>query len=350
MAVLALDALDTLFFRDGKPFSLGEDTWADGIFPPPLSVLYGALRTAFLSRHISELRNANGENDLTSQLKIDFSAYHGGGIYYYPCPLDIVEKKARKVWDEPEYQILELVEKEYGCCSSLHGLDLPMMLQSKAQVEDASGLMDELSLNDYLLRNSVPKSLLPINDYLTEEPKIGIGRNDRTRASDEGMLYRVGMKRMHHLSFAVGYSGINISGKLMRLGGEGKSVSVSVLEQKPCVRKPDNLSAKFFKLYLATPAIFREGWCPSPEKIPGELIAAVVGRPISIGGFDMKPKNGKRPGPKPMRRAVPAGSVYYYQGSSEEVGALHGASISDYGAGQGYGIVYIGNVSREAGV
>lgn len=348
MAVLALDALDTLFFRDGKPFSLGEETWADGIFPPPLSVFYGALRTAFLSGHISELKYANKKNDLTSQLKIDFSAYHGGGIYYYPCPLDIVEKKTRKIWDEPEYLMLDLAERKYGCCSSLHGLDLPMILQPRAQVKDASGLIDELSLNDYLLRNSVPQCLLQIDDYLIEEPKVGIGRNDRTKTSDEGMLYRAGMKRMHQLSFAIGYSGIDIFGKLMKLGGEGKSVSLSLLEQEPCVRKPDNLSEKFFKLYLATPAIFREGWRPSLEKIPGaRLIAAVVGKPLSIGGFDMKPKNGNRPRPKPMRRAVPAGSVYYYLGSSEEIEALHGTSISDYAAEQGYGIVYIGNVSKE---
>ena len=26
--------LDTVFFRDGKPFSWGEETWAEGIFPP----------------------------------------------------------------------------------------------------------------------------------------------------------------------------------------------------------------------------------------------------------------------------------------------------------------------------
>ena len=347
MAVLALDALDTLFFRDGKPFSLGEETWADGIFPPPLSVVYGALRTSFLSGHISELEHANSENDLTSQLKIDFSAYHGSGGYYYPCPLDIVQKKKKKNRKKAEYLMLELVEKTIDHFSSLDLIALTSMLQSQEQVEDVSGLIDEISLNEYLLRNSVPERLLYDHEYLKEEPKIGIGRNDRTRASDEGMLYRVGMKRMLQLRLAVGYGGFDISGNLMRLGGEGKSVSVSVLEQEPSVRKPNNLSSKFFKLYLATPAIFREGWRPSPEKIPGELIAAVVGRTLSIGGFDMKPKNGKRPCPKPMRRAVPAGSVYYYRGSIRDVAGLHATSISDYGSEQGYGIVYIGNVSRE---
>ncbi len=347
MAILAFDALDTLFFRDGKPFSLGEETWADGIFPPPLSVVYGALRTALLSAHISGLMHANGENDLTSRLKIDFSAYHGSGGYYYPCPLDIVQKKKVKDRKKAEYLMLELVEKTTDHFSSLDFISLSSMLQSQEQVEDVSGLIDEISLNEYLLKSSVPGILLDEHKYLKDEPKVGIGRNDRTRTSDEGMLYRVGMKRMLQIRLAVGYAGIDISGNLMRLGGEGKSVSVSVLEQEPCVRKPDNRSAKFFKLYLATPAIFKEGWRPSPEKIPGELIAAVVGRPLSIGGFDMKPKNGKRPCPKPMRRAVPAGSVYYYRGSMRDVVEMHATSISDYGSEQGYGIVYIGDVNRE---
>jgi len=153
---------------------------------------------------------------------------------------------------------------------------------------------------------------------------------------------------MLQISLAVGYSGIDISGNLMRLGGEGKSVSVSVPAKEPDVPKPEKCSDEYFKLYLATPAIFSDGWRPAPKKISGaELIAAVVGKPLSIGGFDMKPKEGKRPGPKPMRRAVPAGSVYYYRGSFDSALEFHAKSISDYGSEQGYGIVYIGNVNRE---
>lgn len=345
MAVVALDALDTLFFRDGKPFSMGEETWANGLFPPPLSVVYGALRTAYFSKHIGELKHANEEGDPTLKLAINFSAYHGEGKYFYPCPLDIVQRKERKSKREPEFSLLELVERQADCCSSLYGVDLPMQLQSQEQVEESSGLIDEISLNEYLQSSSVPPSLLNIDSFLKEEPKVGIGRNDRTGASDEGMLYRVGMKRMHRLRLAVGYSGLNISGPLVRLGGEGKSVSVSELTEKPNVQEPEpsQKTGDFFKLYLATPAIFKEGWRPAPETVPGaKLVAAVIGKPLYIGGFDMKPKNGQRSHPKPMQRAVPAGSVYYYKGTAE----VQENSISDYGREQGYGIYYIGIVNK----
>jgi CRISPR-associated protein Cmr3 len=48
MEKIEIHALDTLFFRDGKPFERGEESVANGSFPPLPSVIYGALRTAFL--------------------------------------------------------------------------------------------------------------------------------------------------------------------------------------------------------------------------------------------------------------------------------------------------------------
>ena len=50
---LLLNPTDTIFFRDGRPFNMGEDTYAQGIFPPPPSVLYGALRTAYMAANLS---------------------------------------------------------------------------------------------------------------------------------------------------------------------------------------------------------------------------------------------------------------------------------------------------------
>ena len=44
---ISIKPFDCLFVRDGKPFSMGDEVWASGIFPPPPSVVYGALRTAW---------------------------------------------------------------------------------------------------------------------------------------------------------------------------------------------------------------------------------------------------------------------------------------------------------------
>ena len=75
---IQIDPLDTLFFRDGKPFTMGEDSWASGIVPPYPSVIYGALRSAYFSNHITELKKATKWDDPTMNLKIKGIHFLGG--------------------------------------------------------------------------------------------------------------------------------------------------------------------------------------------------------------------------------------------------------------------------------
>ena len=139
---------------------------------------------------------------------------------------------------------------------------------------------------------------------------------------------------------------LQYSATFLKLGGEGK---VAVFNDK--VRKVGteikkdtiDLKSNIFKLYLSTPAIFKNGWKPNLDRlgIKAELIAAVVGKPLHVGGFDMMLKKAK-----PMLKAVPAGSVFYF--STEEpteklLDKLQGESVSDFLNEQGFGIAYIGN-------
>ena len=74
---IRIKALDTLFFRDGKPFTSGEETWADGTFPPYPSVLYGALRTWFITNQKTlsdEIIENSGHIKLKNEsVTLDFS-------------------------------------------------------------------------------------------------------------------------------------------------------------------------------------------------------------------------------------------------------------------------------------
>src|SRR6266542_36361 len=48
---------DVLFFRDGRPSSLGEDHYHRSIFPPHCSTLYGAIRTRrLIDEHVDLAR------------------------------------------------------------------------------------------------------------------------------------------------------------------------------------------------------------------------------------------------------------------------------------------------------
>ena len=73
-----------------------------------------------------------------------------------------------------------------------------------------------------------------------------------------------------------------------------------------------------------------------------KLITAAVGKPIPVGGWDMA--KGKA---KPTYRAVPAGSVYYFELKDKNrinnlINAFHYQNISDKRSKEGFGLAFIG--------
>jgi CRISPR-associated protein Cmr3 len=107
-----------------------------------------------------------------------------------------------------------------------------------------------------------------------------------------------------------------------------------------------------FKLYFATPAISANGWLPcwldvqslrgQWDNVDVQLIAAAVGKPQAIGGRDLA-RNSHRY----IRRAVPAGSVYFFEtGASDDevLAAFDGQCVSDLetDARIGFGLCYVG--------
>ena len=100
------------------------------------------------------------------------------------------------------------------------------------------------------------------------------------------------------VGFVVDVHGIDRLPKsaLIKLGGEGKSFTYN----EETLQKPDSLLAsdrarirdvidesKKFKLYLATHAIFDDGWLPKCLHKGIELITAAVGNYVTIGGWDV---------------------------------------------------------------
>lgn len=354
---IQIDPLDTLFFRDGKPFTMGEDSWASGIFPPYPSVMYGALRSAYFSNHVDELKKATEWNDPTKNLKIKGIHFlvgdeDGNNNIYLPLPNDCVQRKGDDDNVVSTLRIDELADVKSSCPTRY-------VLKStiNEKVESVSGgLIDITSLKKYLeYTNDSFFPILKIADKVLAEPKIGIGISNKTGTAEKGMFYRVGMNRLDGLSLLIDFEGLNLPEEgVMKLGGEGKAV---------CYKKPkehispsvydSKVDGTMFKLYLSTPAIFKKGWLPGwmdEYDLIGEykglklkLLTASIGKSISIGGFDMKVRK-----PKPMRKAVPAGSVYYFkivEGDLRKVFEIFNqTAISDIDPGQGFGIAYVGGV------
>lgn len=356
---LKIDAIDTLFFKDGKPFSMGEESWADGIFPPPPSVIYGALCSSILSSYNS-YSNIKQE-DLFNVLKITNIYYRIKNDNYFPLPLDFVYKKNKSAMEKnkeknnKQYKVSLLINKNLNVLSSI-----PSKISVIKSDDEVEGLTNVL-INDTTLSNYLHGHIdsdveaIDINDHLIIESKIGIGIDNKKHSSEESKLYRVGLRRPGFFSIILEieeseqYKNLT---KFIKLGAEGKIAKIAQVDFSYNLNKDVSSTSKYFKLYLQTPSFFKKGWLPSwidensfigvYNELELKLITAFIGKHLSLGGFDILKKV-----PKPMRRAVPAGSVYYFEilnGDFERVkNIFDNKSISEYNTDKlGYGLTLVG--------
>lgn len=361
---LFLKPNDLFFFRDGRPFTRGEQSEGYSIEAPLPSTVMGALRTAYIA-FCSDMRQfANNDDDVKSvigtKLSLNGASIHikgvflgrNGGLSYYPIPRDLVsEKKSQDLKLYP----LSLESKDDTFSSSS---ELPVFLawsDSNIQVEHVEGHISYDNLRKYLLGETECLAAEK-SDFIIDEPKVGITRDRKTLTAAEGMLYRINMKRFtdSELGFIVDVEGIDQLPKdaLIKLGGEGKAFAYSEVSQNTNPLSDDDWSvlknkveaARKFKLYLATHAIFDEGCFPKRLHPDIELITAAIGNYVTVGGWDVA-----RGHPKGTYRAVPAGSVYYFQltdGADVDkiLDCLNYKNISDQRAQEGFGLAYVGAV------
>jgi CRISPR-associated protein Cmr3 len=355
MPIILIDALDTLFFRDGKPFSMGDDVWASGMFPPSPSVFYGALRSAFFSEKINEFQHANKENDPTKNLVIHGISYAIEDKPYYPFAMDMVKEKNEIEEKKNKSILLKKTETQNFISNSIFNSTLKPIPNERIE-SISSGIFNLGGLSEYLISETA-STYSNLNDYLTFEPKIGIARDKITKTSEDGKLYRVNMARTENkdkqkLKFFVEYSGLEIEKEgFLKLGAEGKTAYYQRVENTTLVPELNLDEFDRFKLYLLTPCFFKNGSLPSwisSDTLEGEykgvklkLENAIIGKYISIGGFDMIEKK-----PKLMRRGVPQGSVYYFKLLSTNKEKLkevfHYQSISEFNQKEGFGITFLG--------
>ena len=378
---LFLQANDTFFFRDGRPFTKGDQSEGYSIFPPLPPTILGALRTAYIAEHgdlsafyAGKMEMTIGTPDSLGSISLNgvFLAYRESTIYY-PIPLDLVVKKNET---NNRLYVLEVGTKSSNLSSNASLTYLLKWSGAEDVESETNGRLEGIDMTEYLLGGQTEFIFRPIEDFIRSEPKIGIERDYRTSAAKDNMLYRINMSRfqsqflkpnerkaLSDLGFVVDYQcDIELPANgLLKLGGEGKSFTYkrSCHTPDPLATEDDIAALKeairslgAFKLYFATPAIFNHGWLPKwidkntykakNQSLSFELITAAVGKPIAIGGWDMK-KNM----PKPTRQAVPAGSVYYFEISDDScvdtiVNTFHYKNISDYQAKEGFGLCFVG--------
>lgn len=364
----AIDAVDTLFFRNGSPFDADLSQSASSMFPPFPSVYAGALRYADTS--------GKSMSAISRALKIGFSGLMVDGKLLMPRPLDTMVLPSNRL------KMLNLVPSPIGSyplplCLSGEGLTTGKEIEPQG-----GGYLDEADISQYLQGNEFNAECLSLSDLINRERHIGIQIDRCSGTSRPGVWYSIEKvrpisQRNLSCSLVVEAEGVSIMDPCpIKLGGESKAASIRSLDRGYQVA-PVSSSGKYFKLYLATPAIFKHGWLPwwidpvskegffahKKNRIRVRLISAAIGRHVAVGGFALEKRK-----PKEMRYAVPAGSVYFFEiiegQFKDAIKLFHQKCISDYReeygfvyhnwdrmryCDRGYGYSLVGNIGSEQG-
>lgn len=376
-ATLFFEPLDVLQFRDHRPFDAGYHVTAGSVFPMP-SVFLGCLRTALLREQDARF----GEDDfgLTAPWARDLlgtsrtpgtltlrgpllARWSDRGVEpLFPMPRDIAEVRFPRP-DQPAdashpASRLQVLGSRKPAARRLHwpSEDLcegdVLWTGDRVEKADLSRLMTRAGADHYLAAS--PDTPLDLDDWTRaiatseiyiHEQRVGIVRNNDRLTADDRMLY---VTRPFRLADDAGFAvDVELPGgladdaireldrRVVPLGGKAHHARIHCSDG-PLI--PDDLSADNApaagtrKLWLITPLVLGVGAWPSG------VACTASDRTVAVGGFDMA-----RRAPKPLRQALPAGTVLTINGLApgEALAALGGATWKD-DRRAGYGVALAG--------
>ncbi len=370
-----VEASDVWLFRDGRPFTAGEQGRAVSFFPPMPQTVQGVIRSAriaqsgepFDSRHWSDgLKDEIGTPPQNGQDNFGALQLRGPVIArredkdklqrFFPLPLDVTTLKAA---DSQEFWhiLAPSAAPDVRTNWPQPGL-LPLLPPENSEpTKFDTGWLCENALQAYLQGRTCGIHVHSHSTLFEREPRLGIQVDSRPKQTAEGMLYQIEFIRPRmDVGLLLEVEGVKLNGAgLLQLGGEARAgcyAEVTVgLNLPRDGRLTDTGKPLRLKLYLATPVIFAQGWLPDSidantlkgnwRGIEVTLRAAAVGKPQPIGGRDISQRDSQRA----IRRAVPPGSVYFFEtdaNADDVLNQFDGQCVSDAGAEIGFGLSYIG--------
>jgi len=362
VTILELTPRDPIIARDGRPFGAGQGNRMRGLTWPLPSVFAGSFRTALVKAH--------PDLDFGGTMPQQLMAIGVAGVFptveselYLPAPNDCVwDEKTGKVF---RVQPILLAEGE-GVDFPVDGLD-PVRLTKEQAAEDfkAKTIPAWWPRSKYEEWLTTTKIEFPSDWFATDflaiaksETRDHVCLDVDTGAAAEGQIFataglnvthlpRYGIDRENKkLPFDKRYEKITLSARVTiaekafehverlktwhPLGGERRLVhwqrsDAAELWTCPEVVKGALESASRIRMVLATPAIFNHGWRPDwldAKTLTGKpfdegpmlkLVGVSNARWKAVSGWSLAPPRG----PKPIRRMVPAGSVYFFEKEGE---------------------------------
>jgi CRISPR-associated protein Cmr3 len=378
---IEMSPIDTLFFRDAKSFTMIEDNWAEGIFPPTPLTIYGALRAEYFSNHLNDFPKRETNEDPSLNSRINGIFLSKGDEIFVPLPNDIVILKDS---EKPTIKNLKLIAVS-NQKSVLSSYDYPYILKAEKNIENIpDGWIKIEDLLSYLkngsiegnfniepqkpneIESSTNYSIIRLSNYLINEPKIGIKISKKTGTAKEQYLYSLTKKRLKDINLIINFEGLNFPREgVLKLGGRNGKVHFKKLEENNIKSKQikkflefkkkhleylmNNLEENkdvFIKIYFATPTIFHKIYHPNfQNSLQSEfkVIACALGKPLYIGGFNMKEGY-----PRPMYKALNSGSLYYLKSNKKFINQIStNTNLSDQWEERGFGIFSIGQTKTS---
>jgi CRISPR-associated protein Cmr3 len=376
--LLQLTAHDPIIARDGRPFGINQGQRMRGLPWPLPSVVAGSFRTALVKANLNlDFSGDMPQKLLAVEVAGVFPIYKDKGEphkdkseLYLPAPNDAVtelEADGKKI-----KTIHRVTPQPYnGGCDFPNGLplspvmlpdgiddfkpaDMPAWWPSTKYAEWLTTKKPQL-LNTWFSTDFLNAPKQEYRDHVSLDAELG--------AAAEGMIFSTAGLNLTHLPrFGVSnpedkkipwqdrFAEITLSARVTvperefnhagkmdiwhPLGGERRLVHWKKSDAVPGWKCPSSIQTalateKQVRMILATPAIFKHGWLPgwlinqlegSPPgvNVKLRLVGVSNGRWKAVSGWSLAPPRG----PKPIRRMVPAGSVYFFKVLDGDVATL----------------------------
>lgn len=358
-----IEPSDVWLFRDGRPFAPNDRAQAASVFPPTPQTMQGVIRSARLSESgepfdykqwspalVAEI--GQPDNFGAVRLRGPLLAHREGTKVqpYFPWPQDVTKLKSG-------WHMLSPAEERF---TTNWNENLRPLLPPKGSEPEKfeSGWLSREGLQTYLSGQISSEHIQTNSNLFTREARNGVQLESLPKRPAEGMLYQVEYIRLQtDVGLLLEVDGVNLKDSgLLQLGGEARAGRYSTITETVDLARNERLKETTplrFKLYLATPAFFQQGWLPrdiDAQTLKGNwcgvhvtLISAALGKPQPIGGRNIAQGDVQRA----IRRAVPAGSVYFFetnQSVDDVLRAFDGKCVADSTADAqiGFGLSFIG--------
>jgi len=341
--------LDTLFFRDGRPFEQEDEGMADirSLFPPWPPMLAGAFRAA-----VARAMGWDGRDDWASGIvdNLGDGPEDTGRLAFGPPVLLREEADGlQALYPAPRHLLrggsgtgFHLLRPSGKKLRTDAGeLRLP---ESREGLKDCGGCWLDAADFARVLCGRAPQRPIRSDELWTLEYRVGLQRDVLTRTAVRGMLYAASQVRLSEgvradgagsttdgaprvaLGLAVEVTGNGIPDP-EPLGPLGGFRRIATFERLPGpwrgAEKPPPPEDGRYVAVLLSPARFADlswnrpgGTVPG---LPGTLVFACTDRPLMIGGWDGRRRSR---GPVALRAHLPPGSVLFLEGEPGEVRKL----------------------------